>query len=451
MDVCKSIFLTFCIRSAVSMIRDFATCHDDFELKPPDGILDGHTFKWLGFIYYVHVATTLPHQSKSPRVVLIHKQFVLGTATDLMRLPKNYKLGNVIFGDYHRDEDECGLTHEQIKIGRNCPRAYFEIPHLEVMPHPEYTRFRRANSLAIVKLMRPLKSAYMLPICLPSLNERKKKRRNRNVFMVDYLSAVPLEIDSEKMAKKTLKLYSYRDCRRHQIKKKIENDSMTHVLCTTGCGIRPGAPIVSHDSDGMFQLIGVSAGSEPCSHHSRRNRMNDEPPLYIDVYPYVTWIINVVTASVMPHPYPANFMLVEGGSGIGIRTGFYRSQKQQKYGWKGQTFVSGNYCFKSPKRQRRTVFFYSEKFVASAGPEAKLTIFIKISAGLECTITCARLLVPNHKSTPVIDGVGGFNISVQLDTHWFPKGFSFTLGLHGKNSTPADIDKWWSQRGTGLW
>lgn len=42
------------IRVVASVLRDFAICHDDFELKPPDGTLSPYTFKWLGFVYYVH-------------------------------------------------------------------------------------------------------------------------------------------------------------------------------------------------------------------------------------------------------------------------------------------------------------------------------------------------------------------------------------------------------------
>ncbi|CAH2050604.1 unnamed protein product, partial [Iphiclides podalirius] len=215
--------------------------------------------------------------------------------------------------------------------------------------------------------------------------------------------------------------------------------------------MRPGAPVVSHDVEGPFNLIGLAAGSEPCQQPAMRRRLNDEPPVYIDVYPYVRWIRGVISASLLPRPYPENFIIAEGGSSFGIRARYMEKQKEQKYGWKGRTFVSGNYCYKSSKRQSRTAFFYSEKFVVEAGPQAKVTVFIKISAGIQCTITCARLLVPNHKQTPVIDGVGGFNITVQLNSNWFPKAFYFTLGLNGKNSSASNVDLWWSQRGPGAW
>ncbi|XP_014366964.2 uncharacterized protein LOC106717595 [Papilio machaon] len=450
MDVYKAIFITFCIKVVVSKLRDFATCHDNFELKPADGVLEPHTFTWLGAVYYVHVTTSLPHQSVAPRVVLVHKQFVLGTAKDLLKLPKNYKLGHVIFGDYERDEDECGLTREQLKMNQKCSRAYIVMPHQEVIAHPEYTRFGIANSLAVVKLVRPLKSFYMLPICLPTLVERRVKRRNKAVFLIDYLNPVPIDLDGERMAKKTLKVFPHKDCIRHR--RSSLGGGVSHELCTTGCGIRPGAPIISQDVDGSFQLIGLSAGSQPCRIHTMRSRLNDDPPLFIDVFPYVTWIMNVISASIVPRPFPGKLMLTEGGSSIGIRPGFLRQSKKQKFGWRGRMFVSGNYCYMSPKRQRKTAFFYIEKFSVKAGPEAKVTVYIRISAGIQCTITCARLIIPNHKSTPIIDGVGGFNISVQLDTNWFPSRFFFTLGLSGKNTSADNLSKWWSQRNPqGMW
>lgn len=64
----------------------------------------------------------------------------------------------------------------------------------------------------------------------------------------------------------------------------------------------------------LFKIMGVAAGGAACSRRSSRRRLNNEPPLYIDVYPYITWIINVITAHVLPRPYSHNFRLVEGGS-----------------------------------------------------------------------------------------------------------------------------------------
>ncbi|CAH1639775.1 unnamed protein product [Spodoptera littoralis] len=226
------------IRPKLCLIRDFSICHDDFEKDPSDGVLKVHTFNWLGFAQYIHVTTGLPHHSKAPRVVLVHKQFVVGTAADMLHLPKNYKLFGV------------------------------------------------GNSLALIKLIRPLKSP------------------------------VPRDFDSERLAKKTLKLYTHRECKQHRMKARLGSEGVTHVLCSSGCGVRPGATIISHSSDGPFELIGVAAGGAPCHRRSMRRRLNNEPPLYIDVFPYTNWIMNVITAHHLPKPYPQNFKLVDAGPGI---------------------------------------------------------------------------------------------------------------------------------------
>ncbi|CAG9581578.1 unnamed protein product [Danaus chrysippus] len=343
------------------------------------------------------------------------------------------------------------MTRSQVKMGMHCSRAYIEMPLIDITPHPEYSKFGVGNSLALIKLLRPVKSNYMVPICLPSLTEREKKRRNKFVFMVDYLSSVPRDFDSEKMAKKSLKMYTHKECRRHRMRSKLGSEGVTHVLCSSGCGIRPGAPIVSHAAEGTFQLIGIAAGGAPCSRRSMRRRLNKEPPLYIDVYPYVTWIINFISAHVLPRPYPEHFMLVEGGTSIGIHQQYLRTRRKQKEGWKARTYVSGDYCYKSLKKQRATAFFYSEKFEVNADPPAKLSIFMQVSAGVECTIVCARLLLPNRLVTPFIDGVGGYNITISFSTFWFPYTFYFSLGLNGKNTTERDFRNWISERKPGYW
>ncbi|XP_075983614.1 uncharacterized protein LOC142981495 [Anticarsia gemmatalis] len=433
-------------------LRDFNICQEDFNLNPGDGVLKELTFPWLGFVQYIHVTTGLAHQSKAPRVVLVQQQFVIGTATDLLNLPKNYKLGNVIFGEYDRDEEDCGLSRPEIKLGHKCPRAYIEMPILVISPHPEYSRFGVGNSIALVKLLRPMKSHYMIPLCLPSLEERVKKRKFKVVYLIDYISSVPRDFNSERMGKKTLKLYTHKDCRRHRMRSKLGSEGVTHVLCTSGCGVRPGAPIITHSADGRFELIGLAAGGAPCTRRSMRRRLNAEPPLYIDVFPYNTWLMNLITAHKVPKPYPQQFQLVQGGGGV-MRPRTARNRKQ-KSGWKSRLFVMGNLCFK-PKRKirQRSSFFYAEQFEVHADPPAKLHVVLQVSAGYECSITCVRIMLPNRLSMPIITGVGGYNITIKFNTEWFPYVFFFTLGLNGSNATMADrrVFYWERQAHRDLW
>ncbi|CAG9796487.1 unnamed protein product [Diatraea saccharalis] len=429
----------------MSIIRDLSTCHDDFNLKPADGVLKEHSFPWLGFVQYIHVTTGLPHHSKAPRVVLIHKQFALGTATDMLHLPKNYKLGHVIFGDYEREEEECGLTKHQVKLGVKCPRAYIEMPIIDITPHPEFSRkscliWNIKQSSAHRAALTTYKNIYNLwnrrnveKIQQPNLDDALAIEATRDsIGLTNFLSVVQAE---------------------SKILLRLGSEGVTHVLCSSGCGVRPGSPIISHSADGTFEVIGLTAGGAACSRRAMRRRLNTEPPLYIDVYPYATWIINVITAFILPRPYSHNFKLVdEAGPTMAVNRGNYlRQRKLQRQGWKARTYMSGNYCFKQNKAQKKTAFFYSEQFEVKADPPAKLNIAMMISAGIECTITCARLQMPNRLSTPVIHGVGGYNITIEFDTEWFPYLFVFGIGLSGKNTTERDFARWIGERKPGFW
>ncbi|XP_041975774.1 uncharacterized protein LOC121730702 [Aricia agestis] len=443
------LFVLFSISD--SEIRDFSNCHDNFDLKPKDGILKEHTFTWLGFVQYLHVTTGLPHHSKAPRVVLIHKQYTLAVATDMLVLPRNYNLGKVIFGDYEQEELSCNLTYSQVKMGERCPRAYLEIPVISIVPHPEYTRFGVGNSLAIVKLLSPIKSEYMIPVCLPSVTERERKKKQRYVFMIDYINLVPRDFDNEKMGKKTLKMYTHKECRRLRMRSKLGSEGVTHVLCSSGCGVRPGSPIISHTFEGTFEVLGLAAGGGPCTRRSMRNRLNREPPLYVDVYPYTSWIINYITAQILPRPYPDNFVLADHGTRMGINREYLRTRRKQQQGWRARTYVTGDHCFKSIKKQRRATLFYSEKFEVNGNTASKLNIIMSISAGIETTIVCVRMLLPNRLVVPTILGVGGYNITVSLYSKWFPTKYYFSLGLYGKNTTNRDYLKWYEERKPGFW
>ncbi|XP_049878481.1 uncharacterized protein LOC126375542 [Pectinophora gossypiella] len=431
---------SFSTYPVLTLVTDFAECHDDFGLKPPDGILREHTFTWLAFAQYIHVTTTLPHHSKAPRVVLVHKQFVLGTANDLLHLPKNYKLGNIVFGDYERDEEDCSLTISQLKLGVTCGRAYIEMPIADIIPHPEFTRFGVGNSLALVKLLRPIKSHYMVPVCLPTISERDRKKHQKVVYLIDYISTVPRDFESEKMAKMSIKLYTHKECRRHRMRSRLGSEGVTHVLCTSGCGVRPGAPIISHAAAGAFELIGLAAGGAPCSRRSMRRRLNVDPPVFIDIYPYFAWVINVITAHILPNPYPHTFILTDADPG---ENGLKMLRRREKHGWRARTYVSGNACFR--RKQKKYIIFYDEKFQVNADPPAKINVFIRIFAGLDTQIKCVRVTLPNRQVSPVINGAGGYEINIRFNTEWFPYSFYFAVGLQGVNAS-VDLTAHWQMQ-----
>lgn len=156
------------------------------------------------------------------------------------------------------------------------------------------------------------------------------------------------------MAKRTLQLHTPNECKRlHNmvvyiffirflfIKKNCESSNsnlyglqvgggITHIFCTTGCSMRTGAPLVVHASNGLFELVGISSASGICIKETDRTAFNDPPVIWIDIYPFNTWIINVVTAHVMPLPYPNTFGLSHSDDGKYIKYFFRYAANAQK-------------------------------------------------------------------------------------------------------------------------
>lgn len=48
------LILSFHVRFCWGNVMDFSVCHDDFTLKPGDGLVRENTFPWLGFVQYIH-------------------------------------------------------------------------------------------------------------------------------------------------------------------------------------------------------------------------------------------------------------------------------------------------------------------------------------------------------------------------------------------------------------
>ncbi|KAH9633682.1 hypothetical protein HF086_012608, partial [Spodoptera exigua] len=117
------------------------------------------------FYFLPSVKNGTPHYFRVPRVILISRQFVLSTAIDAAQIPEGYALyyewhleddddeiklvkypkrlfsGNVIFGDYERDEVECRVSIDDIAAGTECEPAILLMPIADVLLHPEYKHF----------------------------------------------------------------------------------------------------------------------------------------------------------------------------------------------------------------------------------------------------------------------------------------------------------------------
>lgn len=61
------------------------------------------------------------------------------------------------------------------------------------------------------------------------------------------------------------------------------------------------------------------------------------------------------------------------------------------------------------------------------------------------------MLFPNRLTDPRINGVGGYNISIEFGTDWFPYNFFYTVGVYGRNTTYTDMEDWHLERNERFW
>ncbi|KAI8423854.1 hypothetical protein MSG28_012860 [Choristoneura fumiferana] len=107
----------------------------------------------------------------------VQETFVLSTAEDAAQIPDGYALGNVVFGDYERDERECHTTVQDLADQKaECEPAILLMPLADVLLHPEYKHFGAKTSVALMKLITAVKS------------KRSGKQIREKIYHIDFVS-----------------------------------------------------------------------------------------------------------------------------------------------------------------------------------------------------------------------------------------------------------------------
>ncbi|KAI8423852.1 hypothetical protein MSG28_012860 [Choristoneura fumiferana] len=85
--------------------------------------------------------------------------------------------GNVVFGDYERDERECHTTVQDLADQKaECEPAILLMPLADVLLHPEYKHFGAKTSVALMKLITAVKS------------KRSGKQIREKIYHIDFVS-----------------------------------------------------------------------------------------------------------------------------------------------------------------------------------------------------------------------------------------------------------------------
>ncbi|KAM3958013.1 uncharacterized protein ACR2FA_007964 [Aphomia sociella] len=426
------IVLFLVIIGGISFIRcQFFDCHDDPGYDPQEGPLVDLQFTWLGALQYIHVKNGTPHYFRVPRVVLITRQFALSTAMDAAQIPEGFALGNVVFGDYERDEGECGVTIEDLANGAECDPAILLMPISDVLLHPEYKHFGEKESLAILKLITPIKSKYVLPACLPLKNYligKNGRQTTEKLFHIDFSSDVPRDFVEEEKEVTKVSLLPRELCYLYDNPTNTSNLGKNRIGCSTGCGFHSGAPILVHEHTGHWSIVALSQGGSPCP-DPLRTRRPPAPPRHILIHPYVPWITAAITGKAV-----GAFAKDDPFGFIMPRASIY---DLVGHGWQGHWWMGGLRCYDRGEAAEDMFKFYHEIFQVKPTTLTYLSYYLEVDATHESLVICVKVGMPYQIGQPKVWELDTPVVKVRIPTVTFQNLYKFQVEIWGYNSTES--------------
>ncbi|CAK1589847.1 unnamed protein product [Parnassius mnemosyne] len=407
-------------------------CHDDAAFDPEEGPLSELQFTWLGALQYIHIKAGTPHYFRVPRVSLITKQFVLSTAKDAAQVPEGYALGNVVFGQYERDERECMLTVEDIARGMPCDPAVLLMPIADVLLHPEYKHFGIKSSIALLKLLTPVKSKYMLPGCLPYRNflERNGKQLYGILTYVDFASEVPRDFVEEEKEVMFLATLTGEDCYLYDHPNNKTYLPQERFLCTTGCDLQSGAPSLFHEETGHWNIVALSEGGTPCP-DPLRSRGHTPPSRHIRLHQYVPWITTAISGK------PVGAFAKDDPFGY-IMPRAIAMERHAKT-WVGHWWMGGIRCYDRGDSAAGLFRFYHEIFqiYPDTTNPVFLSYFLELTSPYAFTVACVKVGMPYQMQDPMVWGLNTVNVKLRIPLMTFTKFYQIVVEGWCNNSTTA--------------
>ncbi|KAJ0171971.1 hypothetical protein K1T71_012734 [Dendrolimus kikuchii] len=397
------------------LLCQFLYCHDDPTFEPDEGPLDELQFTWLGVLQYIHVKNGTPHYFRVPRVVLISRQFALSTAVDAAQIPDGYALGNVVFGDYERDEEECHITISDIAKGAECDPAILLMPIADVLLHPEYKNFGAANSIALLKLITPVRSNYMVPACLPFKNfliDRNGRQTKERLYHIDFTSDVPRDFVEEEKEVSRISLLPRELCFIYGKPTNISRVARKRTACTTGCGFHSGAPSIVHEHTGHWSLVALSQSGAPCP-DPLRSRRPPPPPRHIVLHPYVPWITAAIT-----------------GKAVGAFS------KDDPF---GHWWMGGLRCYDRGEAASDMFKFYHEVFALRPSGTTYLTYYMELDGPPKAMIICVKVGMPFRLAKPKVWDLDSPSIKIRIPLLIFHHSYKFQVEAWAYNTTGSTL------------
>nr|XP_049706342.1 uncharacterized protein LOC110382043 [Helicoverpa armigera] len=241
----------------LSVELDLIDCGVDHALDVPEGDVELKQFPWVGVLFYSYYGMEGDSRSVS-NVVLIHKEFVVASAADIGPMPKH---------NFRRNS--------RVLLGEAWDRPGRRVRNYVL--HPEYGE--TYNTIALVQLKDPIRDLTIRPACPPPNLLRNPK------FYV-----IKMKDDVEALEKEVIPVLHIpgKMCKEFYVAANLYSKMQRppHVACAVSidtksvCVWAAGAALVSRDTWGRWQLLGLGVRGPGCGAPSR----------YLDMMSYYPWI-----------------------------------------------------------------------------------------------------------------------------------------------------------------
>ncbi|XP_060807697.1 uncharacterized protein LOC132903418 [Amyelois transitella] len=307
------------------------------------------------------------------------------------------------------------------------------MPIADVLLHPEYKHFKATDSVAILKLIMPIKSHYVIPACLPFKNyvmEKTKRQHPEKLFHVDFLNDVPRDFINEEKQVTHLHLLPRELCYLYD-----DPDNGTYLMkmrkaCTTGCNFHSGAPTLVHEHTGHWTLVALSEGGSPCP-DPLRPRRPPTPPRHILLFPYVPWITAAITGKAVgafAKDDPFGYVMPRA------------SIHDKHHEWVGHWWMGGLRCFDRGDASNDLFKFYHEIFQVKPTTPTYLMYHLEVFSNFYSTIICAKVGMPYRLGKPKVTDLDTPVIRVMIPTIAFQTTYRFIVEMWAYNTSDSSTD-----------
>nr|XP_053620249.1 uncharacterized protein LOC128680834 [Plodia interpunctella] len=308
------------------------------------------------------------------------------------------------------------------------------MPIADVLLHPEYKHFGAVDSLAILKLIMPVKSFYVVPACLPFKNyvyEKNPKHDHADkLFHIDFVNDVPRDFLNEEKQLVHLHLLPRELCYLYD-----DPDNGTYLMknrkaCTTGCSFHSGAPTLVHEHTGHWTLVSISEGGTPCP-DPLRPRRPPSPPRHILLHPYVPWITAAITGKAV-----GAFAKDDPFGYVMPRASVHDLDHQ----WNGHWWMGGLRCFDRGDASSDLFKFYHETFQVKPTTQTYLHYHLEVFTPDSASAVCCKVGMPFRLGQPFVHDLDSPVVKIRIPTLAFVNTYRFVIHMFAYNFTESSTD-----------